>query len=337
MFSKQSINFGKIQKQIKCEITNSGSPKVSYQQTADKTYTDPQSTVPSFDGTLSSEFDVGDSSDVCEETGVGESDAPDDFEGDIDSNSELDITSLDTWQETTSHESNAQDDEQQTTMEWEDVRENLEFFSISEMDGDDRLEPSMEFATDPLSSRQLEEIWAIENKSFGKQGEKVPKLKVQASELNDGDTTDQRGRATIDSSSSKSLENIRALERRLHARGKGWNSSNISIHAAEQNFDDGMDLKQQAIADPLASKRLESIQELERMPVASEKWGMVPKLNIPTSELNGDDSSETTDELTTNSVSSKQKKKKQKLQKKLIGQKKRDKASVLSLPGSANR
>ena len=65
-FSKQSITFSKIQKQIKCEITNSGSPNVTYQQSANRTYTDPQTTVPSFDGTPVSDFDIDD---VWEETG----------------------------------------------------------------------------------------------------------------------------------------------------------------------------------------------------------------------------------------------------------------------------
>ena len=38
-------------------------------------------------------------------------------------------------------------------MEWEDVRVNLESFSISEMDNDGRLEPSIESASDLLSSK----------------------------------------------------------------------------------------------------------------------------------------------------------------------------------------
>ena len=335
MFSKQSITFGKIQKQINCEITNSGSPNFTYQQSADGIYTDPQTTVPSLDGTPVSDFDIDDSllDDVWEETGSGESDGPDDLEEDMASDLDMDITSLETWQETTSDESNALDNEQPTTMEWENVREKLESFSISDMGVDDRLEPIMESAISSLSSRQLEEIWEVENKPLGKQGEKILKLKVQASELND----DQIVGAAVDSSSSKSLENIGALERRLLARGKGWKVSKLNIHGAEQNFDDRMEPKQQAIADLLASKRLYSIQELERRPLAREKRGMVTESNIPTSELNGDDSTETIDEPTTNSVSSKQQKKKKKLEKKLIGRRKREKAPVLSLPGSANR
>ncbi|RVW47220.1 hypothetical protein CK203_070182 [Vitis vinifera] len=322
MFSEQNITFGKIQKQIKCEITNSGSPNVTYEQSAVSTFTDPQSTVPSFDETPASDFDIENFSlDVWEETASEKSDGPDDLEGDMASDFDMDITSLDTWQETASDESNALDDEQKITVEREDVRENLESFSISEMDGDDRLEPSIESASDSLSSKQLEEIWALENKPLGKQGEKVLKLKVQASELNDGDITDQRVGAAVDSSSSKPLENIQALERRLLARGKGWKVSKLNIHAAEQNFGDSMDPRQQPMADSLPSKQLESIQELERRPLARGKWGTVPKSNIPTSELNGDDMRETRDEPTTNSVSSKQQKKKKKPEKKQIAQK----------------
>ena len=37
-------------------------------------------------------------------------------------------------------------------MEWEDVKVNLESFSISEMDNDGRFEP-IESASDPLSSK----------------------------------------------------------------------------------------------------------------------------------------------------------------------------------------
>lgn len=338
MFSEQNITFGKIRKQIKCEITNSGSPNVTYEQSAVSTFTDPQSTVPSFDETPASDFDIDNFSlDVWEETASEKSDGPDDLEGDMASDFDMDITSLDTWQETASDESNALDDEQKITVEREDVRENLESFSISEMDGDDRLEPSIESASDSLSSKQLEEIWALENKPLGKQGEKVLKLKVQASELNDGDITDQRVGAAVDSSSSKPLENIQALERRLLARGKGWKVSKLNIHAAGQNFGDSMDPRQQPIADSLPSKQLESIQELERRPLARGKWGMVPKSKIPTSELNGDDRRETRDEPTTNSVSSKQQKKKKKPEKKQIAQKNQEKAPVLKLPGSANR
>ncbi|RVX10591.1 hypothetical protein CK203_017032 [Vitis vinifera] len=304
MFSEQNITFGKIQKQIKCEITNSGSPNVTYEQSAVSTFTDPQSTVPSFDETPASDFDIENFSlDVWEETASEKSDGPDDLEGDMASDFDMDITSLDTWQETASDESNALDDEQKITVERED----------------------------------LEEIWALENKPLGKQGEKVLKLKVQASELNDGDITDQRVGAAVDSSSSKPLENIQALERRLLARGKGWKVSKLNIHAAEQNFGDSMDPRQQPMADSLPSKQLESIQELERRPLARGKWGTVPKSNIPTSELNGDDRRETRDEPTTNSVSSKQQKKKKKPEKKQIAQKNQEKAPVLKLPGSANR
>lgn len=326
MFSKRSLAFGKIQKQIKCEVVKSGSSNVTYKQSPDSAKTDPQSRVPSFDESPTSDFDIDNlSSDVWEETASENSDGPDDLEGDMASDFEMDITFLDTWNETTD-ESNAMDDEQQVTAEVEAVRENLESFSVSKINRDYRLEPSTESGSDLLSSRLVEEIQALEKKPICKQEQKALKLSVQESELNSGDIIDQRVGGAADSSSFKALENIQALERKLLARGKGWKVSNNSdIHAAKQDFDDSMDRRQQALVDSSASKPLESIQELERRLLARGKWRTNANSNTSMSEANGDDSTE------------KQQGKKQKQEKKLVAQKKGPKAPVLNLPGSMRR
>ncbi|KAK9277083.1 hypothetical protein L1049_006622 [Liquidambar formosana] len=60
--SKQSITFGKIQKLIKCEITNSRSPDSTSEQSTDDTYTSPQVTDPALEADSPTDFDIVDSS-----------------------------------------------------------------------------------------------------------------------------------------------------------------------------------------------------------------------------------------------------------------------------------
>ncbi|XP_059316582.1 uncharacterized protein LOC132067390 [Lycium ferocissimum] len=58
MFSGQSINFGKIQKPMKCEMINPGSPKSTTIQSVDKIKYTPEQEIPDLHGDLGDDFDT---------------------------------------------------------------------------------------------------------------------------------------------------------------------------------------------------------------------------------------------------------------------------------------
>ncbi|KAA8533101.1 hypothetical protein F0562_033366 [Nyssa sinensis] len=146
MFSRQSITFGKIQKQIKCEIMNLDSLSSAYEQSNDGTYNAPQLEV------LSLERDPPDA----------------DFD--------MDHPSPDSWEET------ASDEFEGVSAQWEDIEENIEPFSLSEPSSGDSMEQITESATNSLSSQQQEKIRANGKKLVAKRkGVKVPKSNIPGS------------------------------------------------------------------------------------------------------------------------------------------------------------
>ncbi|KAK9276122.1 hypothetical protein L1049_005653 [Liquidambar formosana] len=66
--------------------------------------------------------------------------------------------------------------------DWEDFRENLESFSVSNPNGGDSMEPRMGSATESSSSTKREKIQAIKKKPVvRKKREKVPQLNISGS------------------------------------------------------------------------------------------------------------------------------------------------------------
>lgn len=148
-FSGQSITFGKAQKQIRCERMNSSSPKSFDKHSADDAHRDPKLTVTDLEEGPVADLDENeDSIDAGIEAASNSSD-PD---------GELDLAEL------------------------EGVRENLEFVSVSELNGIDNRKQAKISAIDSFSSNQIKKIQAIEKKLVAKgKVKKVPKLEIPGS------------------------------------------------------------------------------------------------------------------------------------------------------------
>ncbi|TXG56359.1 hypothetical protein EZV62_017672 [Acer yangbiense] len=149
VFSTQSISFGKIQKQIKCEMMNSTSSKFLDEHSTDNAYNNVELTA----------------------SGLEE-------EPDVDSNVNYDTS--DSWMEAASDGSDP--DGEVDSAKLEDIRENLEIVSVSELNGRDSKKPDKKFARDSSSSNQRKKIQVIEKKQTAKGKVKnVPKLSVPGS------------------------------------------------------------------------------------------------------------------------------------------------------------
>ncbi|KAK2636395.1 hypothetical protein Ddye_031187 [Dipteronia dyeriana] len=150
VFSTQSISFGKIQKQIKCEMMNSTSSKfVDEHSTEDNAYKNVEVTA----------------------SGLEE-------EPDVDSN--VDYDTSDSWVKAASDGSNP--DGELDSAKMEDIRENLEIVNVSELNGRDSKKPDKKSARDSSSSNQQKKIQVIEKKQTAKgKVKKVPKLSVPGS------------------------------------------------------------------------------------------------------------------------------------------------------------
>ncbi|XP_015884219.3 uncharacterized protein LOC107419902 [Ziziphus jujuba] len=157
MFSRQSISFGKVQKEIKCEIVKSQISDSAIEQSADRTYTEE---VPEVEGYQNGLSDMDDSSlEMGVENRSDEYDEP---------NDNFDM------------------------QEPEDVGENLESITASELSDGDSLEQrsESESSLDLVSLKRLERIEALEKKLLGKgmeekvpskgKGEKIRKKKLLA-------------------------------------------------------------------------------------------------------------------------------------------------------------
>lgn len=92
----------------------------------------------------------------------------------------MDGSSLDSWEETTSDESNDRDDEF-VRADMGDSRENLETVGVLKINVDNNsMEPRKDSLTDSSSSK-LERVQVLEKKLVAKgKGEKVPEKKLQA-------------------------------------------------------------------------------------------------------------------------------------------------------------
>uniref|UniRef100_A0A2N9EC14 RRM domain-containing protein n=1 Tax=Fagus sylvatica TaxID=28930 RepID=A0A2N9EC14_FAGSY len=147
MFSRQTIMFGKIQKQINCDIIQS--PSSAHVQSTDIPYTSPPLTV------LALEEDLNKASNVV-------------------------ASSLGSWEEITSDELDNTDDEF-VRAEVGDSRENLETVGLLKINvGDNSMEPRKDSLTDSSSSK-LERVQVLEKKLLAKgKGEKVPEKKLHA-------------------------------------------------------------------------------------------------------------------------------------------------------------
>lgn len=147
IFSRQMISFGKIQKQIKFELMNSNNSKSVHKDSADSPYSDTELKVSGVEDDPNADWDVDDDNPMDSWTEVA-SDAsdPDD---------ELDLAKL------------------------EDIRENLELVSVSELNGDNIAKQCAKSATDS-SSPSKQKKTGKELIAKGK-AKKVPKLKVPES------------------------------------------------------------------------------------------------------------------------------------------------------------
>lgn len=149
-FSRQSISFGKIQKQIKCEIMYSKSPTSAYEQSSDRSYSAPQLVFRSLGEGSDADFDI-------------------------------DGTSPDSWEVAASDESKAADDEF-VQAQWEDDGENLGSFSSSDDNAVDSMEARTESASDALISKKQAKVRRNEKKLVAKRkGTKDPKLNIPGS------------------------------------------------------------------------------------------------------------------------------------------------------------
>ncbi|XP_011025654.1 PREDICTED: uncharacterized protein LOC105126485 [Populus euphratica] len=156
-FSKQSIAFGKIQKQIKCEMKNSSSLSSSDDESAG-----------SFASDMSKSDGMDDSfDDPLSMNSVTEGERNADFKMD------------DSFPEETVSEIFESDD---LGEELEDITENVESVSKSDLNSYDSSEPSMEAATDSLSPRKQRKKRSSKKKIVAKGGaKKVPKLDIPGS------------------------------------------------------------------------------------------------------------------------------------------------------------
>ncbi|XP_030961308.1 uncharacterized protein LOC115982746 [Quercus lobata] len=147
IFSRQTIEFGKIQKQINCDIIQS--PSSAHVQSTGISNISPRLAV------------------------LG-------LEEDLNTASNVDGSSLDSWEETTSDESNDRDDEFMRA-EVGDSRENLETVGVLKINvGNNSMEPRKDSLTDSSSSK-LERVLVLEKKLVAKgKGEKVPEKKLHA-------------------------------------------------------------------------------------------------------------------------------------------------------------
>lgn len=146
MFSRQSIMFGKIQKQIKCEIMDSQSPNPAHVQSTDIPYTVSHLAVL-------------------------------DLEGDRNRDSNMDDSSLNSWEENNSDESDDLDTEL-IRADVEDISENLESISVLKVTGDDSMEAKTDSLTHSFSPKK-ERTWAPEKKLLAEgKRDKVPEKKL---------------------------------------------------------------------------------------------------------------------------------------------------------------
>lgn len=161
MFSSQSVQFGKIQKRIKCELVDS-QPLNSEQKKSTDNHITPRLAVSGLEGGQNAvaELDVS-SLDTWEET------MPDEYDGsDFDAiesmqraDSVFDDSSLDTWEETIPDEYEGSDVEI-VGPELEDAIGNLDSTSRSDLNGGDRDSIELRTESEPLlahssSSKQL--------------------------------------------------------------------------------------------------------------------------------------------------------------------------------------
>lgn len=144
LFSWQSVAFGKIQKQIKCKLTNLNSSRSFDDESAGSFCSNQPLIVPDLEGDLNADFRIDNSS--FEETA---SDICDD------SDNELKTATL------------------------EEITENVESFS---MNGYDSTGPRIETVAGPFSPKKRNKHQASKKKIIVKgRGEKVPKLDIPGS------------------------------------------------------------------------------------------------------------------------------------------------------------
>lgn len=149
LFSRQIIAFGKVQKQIRCEVMNSSSSNSGDEHSADDTSSYPKITVNGFEEAPDADFDDNEDSYGSVMEAVSDGFDPDD---------ELDFAGL------------------------EEVRENLEFVTVSKLNGSNNMKQAKKSATDSSSSNQPKKIQAIEKKLIAKgKVKKVPKLDIPGS------------------------------------------------------------------------------------------------------------------------------------------------------------
>lgn len=144
MFSGQSLSFGKIEKKIKCEMINLGSPKSAAIKSVDEIKYAPEQEIPDLQGDLDDDFDA-------------------DF---LSSDSEENLP--------TDHDVVEMEDLSART---NDYTENSEIFSAESSSGDEQ-----DVREESDFSEQEKKVQAKEEKKKPKQKkEKVPKLNIPGS------------------------------------------------------------------------------------------------------------------------------------------------------------
>lgn len=257
IFSTQSITFGKIQKKIKCELTNSFSPN-SVQQSA---HTTPQLRIPVLEEDPAADFDMVDSS--WEETASDESDGPDDDEIKLEDTSDnlesivvTKVNGSENMEPTTDvtpvrrrkvevfekkpvkreklKKRNEVHEEIQMVekitvkrdgLESEDMSENLEPIIVTQLNGSEGMEPTTESAT--VEEEEEEEIIQVVLKKSIRKGK--PKERIEALEgiLLSRSKTEEVSKPSV---SESSMEKIQASENKT----KTEKVPNSSISGSEK-------------------------------------------------------------------------------------------------------
>lgn len=149
LFSREIIAFGKVQKQIRCEMVNSSSSNSVDGHSSDDTSGYPKIKVYGFEEDPGAHFDDNEDSYGSVMEALSDGFEPDD---------ELDFAEL------------------------EEVREDLEFVTVSELNGSNNTKPAKKSATDSSSANQRKKIQAIEKKLTAKgKVKKFPKLNIPGS------------------------------------------------------------------------------------------------------------------------------------------------------------
>ncbi|XP_062110230.1 uncharacterized protein LOC133822043 [Humulus lupulus] len=207
IFSRQHVSFGKIQKQIKCEIINSKTSDFALEQSAGNTHGVPPLKV------------------KAESLGKVQI---------ADSDTDTDGSSPEEWEKSSSVEHDEDAGDEVLMAELEDGMENLNLVDVVEINSSDRLEERTESddtKDDNSVSSEVETIRALEKKLLAKLGKegKAPKKKLAAKAK--GEKASKKKQVV------KTKEAIPGSAKRLKLREKAVLTDVLSKYAQKYSID----------------------------------------------------------------------------------------------------